>query len=79
MNPLNVPIQDFVDYAAVRPEHIEEAIPALLAKAKSAVELAARDDRPALVQAIALAEKTLLTAQANHFGAPGRLLVISMR
>ena len=75
MNPLNVPIQDFVDYAAVRPEHIEEAIPALLAKARSAVELAALDDRPAtwelVVDAVDSASEPLWRAWsiAGHLNA----------
>jgi oligopeptidase A len=47
MNPLIVPIQSFVDYKAIRPEHIEASIPALLAKARAAVDLAAREDGPA--------------------------------
>lgn len=46
MNPLIVPIQNFVDYAAIQPDHIEAAIPALLAKARAAVELASRADGP---------------------------------
>ena len=52
MNPLLIPIQQFVDYAAVRPEHIEQAIPTLLAKARAAVELASQDDRPATWQLV---------------------------
>ncbi len=47
MNPLIVPIQNFVDYGAILPEHIEDAIPTLLAKARAAVELAASKDGPA--------------------------------
>lgn len=46
MNPLLVPIQSFVDYAAIRPEHIETAIPALLANARAAVDLAASEGGP---------------------------------
>ncbi len=75
MNPLIVPIQSFVDYAAVRPEHIEEAIPSLLAKARAAVENAARDDTTAsweqIVDAVDEASEPLWRAWsiAGHLNA----------
>jgi Zn-dependent oligopeptidases len=40
-NPLLAPLAELIDYAAVRPAHIEPAIEALLADARSAVERAA--------------------------------------
>lgn len=52
MNPLIVPIQSFVDYAAIRPEHIEAAIPTLLAKARAAVDLAASENSPATWESV---------------------------
>lgn len=41
VNPLLVPISSLLDYAAIRPEHIESAIPALIAEAREAVEAVA--------------------------------------
>lgn len=41
VNPLLAPIDSLLDYAAIRPEHIESAIPALIAEARAAVELVA--------------------------------------
>ena len=72
MNPLIVPIQSFVDYAAVRPEHIEEAIPSLLAKARAAVETAARDETTVSWEQIVDA----VDEASNHFGALGQLQAI---
>lgn len=75
MNPLLIPIQQFVDYAAVRPEHIEQAIPTLLAKARTAVELASQDDSPAtwpqVVDAVDSASEPLWRAWsvAGHLNA----------
>jgi len=40
-NPLLSPISSLLDYAAVRPSHIEAAIPALIEQARNAVERAA--------------------------------------
>jgi oligopeptidase A len=40
-NPLLVSVDAFVDYAAVRPEHIEPAVESLIGKARAAVEAAA--------------------------------------
>jgi oligopeptidase A len=46
-NPLLVPAEAFVDYAAVRPEHIETAIRELIAATREAAETAAaRTDAP---------------------------------
>lgn len=41
VNPLLVPISSLLDYAAIRPEHIESAIPALIAEAREAVDAVA--------------------------------------
>ena len=41
LNPLLAPISSLLDYAAIRPEHIESAIPALIEDARQAVERAA--------------------------------------
>ncbi len=51
-NPLLVPIDDLVDYAAVQPSHIEPAITALIDKARAAVERAADPALPATWEAI---------------------------
>src|SRR5690606_24050113 len=51
-NPLLVPIDDLVDYAAVQPAHIEPAITALIDKARAAVERAADPALPATWEAI---------------------------
>ena len=51
-NPLLVPIDDLVDYAAVQPAHIEPAIAALIDKARAAVERAADPALPATWEAI---------------------------
>ncbi len=40
-NPLNVPIDTLLDYAAIEPAHIEPAIDSLMAEARAAVEHAA--------------------------------------
>ena len=46
-NPLLVPISSLIDYASVRPEHIEDAIPRLISEAREAVERVAGTDLPA--------------------------------
>ena len=47
VNPLLAPINSLLDYAAIQPEHIEAAIPALIADAREAVEVvAACQDAP---------------------------------
>lgn len=46
-NPLLVPIEALINYADVKPEHIEPAITEMLAKARTAVESAANPDLPA--------------------------------
>src|SRR5690606_6737942 len=51
-NPLLVPIDDLIDYAAVRPAHIEPAMSALIDKARAAVERAADPALPATWEAI---------------------------
>ncbi|HLT99489.1 MAG TPA: M3 family metallopeptidase [Burkholderiaceae bacterium] len=51
-NPLLAPISSLLDYAAVRPEHIESAIPALIEEARAAVEKVATDTGPATWQSV---------------------------
>src|SRR5690625_2429150 len=46
-NPLLAPLDDLIDYAAIRPEHIEPAIDSLLSTAKEAVDKVA-ETRPPL-------------------------------
>lgn len=41
LNPLLAPIHSLLDYAAIQPEHIESAIPSLIAQAREAVEAVA--------------------------------------
>jgi len=41
MNPLLVPMDTLVDYASITPHHVSEAIEQLLAKARSAIDVAA--------------------------------------
>lgn len=52
VNPLLAPIHELVDYAAVRPEHIESAIPQLIEAARAAVERAADPSLPLSWEAI---------------------------
>lgn len=47
LNPLLAPISSLLDYAAIRPEHIEAAIPALIEEARRAVDHAADPSLPA--------------------------------
>lgn len=51
-NPLLVPINDLIDYAAIQPADIESAIDSLIDKARKAVEQAARPELPATWEAI---------------------------
>lgn len=51
-NPLLAPISSLLDYAAIRPEHIESAIPALIAEARTAVERVAESSEPPSWQSI---------------------------
>lgn len=51
-NPLLVPIDELVDYAAIEPAHIEPAITTLIDKTRAAVELAADPALPATWDAI---------------------------
>ena len=51
-NPLLVPIDELIDYAAVEPAHIEPAIDALIEKARAAVEHVADPSLPATWEAI---------------------------
>ncbi|MFT0851284.1 M3 family metallopeptidase [Achromobacter sp. F4_2707] len=51
-NPLLAPISSLIDYAAIRPEHIEAAIPALIDEARAAVELVAVSSEPPSWQTI---------------------------
>ena len=44
-NPLLVAIDSLIDYPAIRPEHVEQAIDQLLAQARQAVETVSSDDR----------------------------------
>ena len=46
-NPLLTPISSLIDYASVRPEHIEDAIPQLISEARAAVDRVAGTDLPA--------------------------------
>lgn len=43
-NPLLVPIDSLIDYPAIQPEHIEQAVDQLLALARQAVETVSNDD-----------------------------------
>lgn len=52
VNPLLVPIEALINYAAVKPEHIAPAITEMLARAKKAVEESANPDLPATWEAI---------------------------
>ncbi|HEY0296739.1 MAG TPA: M3 family metallopeptidase [Bordetella sp.] len=51
-NPLLAPTADLIDYAAVRPEHIEPAVDELLALARKAVDEAASPGLPATWEAV---------------------------
>jgi oligopeptidase A len=51
-NPLLIPIDQLVDYAAVQPEHVEPAIEDLLAQARRAIDAAADPALPATWEAI---------------------------
>ncbi|MDS1141485.1 M3 family metallopeptidase [Pusillimonas sp. SM2304] len=51
-NPLLAPMSSLIDYAAVKPEHLEPAISALIADSRQAVEAGARPDLPATWEAI---------------------------
>src|SRR5690606_29237940 len=51
-NPLLVPIDDLIDYAAIQPDHIEPAITALIDRARAAVERVANPALPAAWEAI---------------------------
>ena len=51
-NPLLAPITTLLDYAAIRPEHIEAAIPGLIEEAREAVERASDPSLPATWEAI---------------------------
>ncbi len=44
-NPLLVAIDSLIDYPAIRPEHVEQAVDQLLAQARQAVETVSNDDR----------------------------------
>ncbi len=44
-NPLLVAIDNLIDYPAIRPEHVEQAVDQLLAQARQAVETVSSDDR----------------------------------
>src|SRR5690606_24517400 len=44
-NPLLVAIDSLIDYPAIRPEHVEQAVDQLLAQARQAVETVSTDDR----------------------------------
>lgn len=46
LNPLLAPISSLLDYAAIRPEHIESAIPELIAEARLAVDRASNPSLP---------------------------------
>lgn len=46
LNPLLAPITSLLDYAAIRPEHIETAIPELIEQARAAVEQVANSTEP---------------------------------
>lgn len=52
MNPLLVPIDDLIDYSAIKPEHIKPAVESLLQSARAAVDLAAQPELPATWDAI---------------------------
>ncbi len=51
-NPLLVPVSSLLDYASIRPEHIESAVPALIEEARAAVERAADPSLPPTWNAI---------------------------
>ncbi|WP_203583503.1 M3 family metallopeptidase [Sheuella amnicola] len=51
-NPLLVPIEALINYAAVKPEHIAPAMTEMLERAKKAVEQAANPELPATWEAI---------------------------
>ncbi len=51
-NPLLVPISSLIDYAAVKPEHIEPALGVLIDESRRAVEAGARPELPATWEAI---------------------------
>ncbi len=51
-NPLLAPIHSLLDYAAVRPDHIESAIPALIEEARAAVEKVAANSGPVTWQTV---------------------------
>ena len=52
VNPLLAPIDSLLNYAAIQPEHIEAAIPALIADAREAVEAVAASTEPPTWQSI---------------------------
>src|SRR5690606_23782941 len=52
INPLLAPISSLLDYASIRPEHIESAIPSLIEEARAAVEKVAADTGPATWQSV---------------------------
>ena len=43
-NPLLVPIDSLIDYPAIQPEHIEQAVDHLLELARQAVDTVSNDD-----------------------------------
>ncbi|ANN78328.1 M3 family metallopeptidase [Bordetella flabilis] len=52
VNPLLAPVEDLVDYAAIKPEHVVPAMDALLATARQAVDRAADPALPATWEAV---------------------------
>jgi len=51
-NPLLAPVDDFIDYAALKPAHIAPAIEVLIDQTRAAVERAADPDLPARWEAV---------------------------
>ncbi len=51
-NPLLTPVQDLIDYAAVKPEHVVPAIEHLLTQARAAIDVAADPSLPATWEAV---------------------------
>ena len=72
-NPLLVPIDSLIDYPAIQPEHIEQAVDQLLALARQAVDTVSNDDsEPSwdnIVEPITDATSTSTSGRVNSLNA----------
>ncbi len=75
-NPL-LNLDGLIDFAAVRPEHIEPAVDALIAEADAAVKKAVSDETPCTFDAVSEPVTTAMLRLSRAWGAAGHLMSVN--